>query len=178
MEGYPMTTKTTRRAILAGVAAAIPALSLPALAAESDPIYAVIAEHEAAYHEDFKVCERQCILEESGGGETHINVYLSPDDIVETDDPQWKTLARDYFAAHRRYHDAQWALVGTPPTTVDGLRALFACLVKHQKRETERFGIPDMAWPDRRIGLTPEQDADDDMWTTTLLETLAKAVQS
>jgi len=48
-----MTTTQTRRAILAG-AAAIPALSLPAIAAERDPIFAAIERHrkaEAAYRE-------------------------------------------------------------------------------------------------------------------------------
>ena len=41
-----MTTKTSRRAVLAG-AAALPALSLSTLAAEPDPIVSVIERHRA-----------------------------------------------------------------------------------------------------------------------------------
>ena len=42
-----MTATSTRRAVLAG-AAALPALSLPATAAETDPIFAAIESHRTA----------------------------------------------------------------------------------------------------------------------------------
>ena len=45
------TTKTSRRAVLAGATA-------------PDPIFAVIAEHEAAYHDDITVCAVQRDLSE------------------------------------------------------------------------------------------------------------------
>lgn len=44
-----MSSTTTRRAILAG-AAAVPALAVPAIAAEPDPIFAALEAHKAAWH--------------------------------------------------------------------------------------------------------------------------------
>jgi len=173
-----MTSRTTRRAILAG-AATVPALSLPAVGAESDPIYAVIAEHEAAYRIEVEIDAREGQLRElDGDPDTHINAYLSPEDIVETDSPQWKELVRELIASNRRYHAAQWALADTPPTTLAGLQALLTYLAKHQEREAKRFGCAYMAWPERRIGATPDEDSDEDMWAPRLFETLAKAAQS
>jgi hypothetical protein len=64
-----MTTTTTRRAILAG-AAALPALSLPAIAtpAQGDPIFEAIEKHRKLNAAHVAACEATVPFSEASGG--------------------------------------------------------------------------------------------------------------
>ena len=174
-----MTTTTSRRAVLAGIAAS-PIANLPALAAQSgdDPIYAVITEHEASYHPVVALERLQRELEDKlPRNKTCTSIRVGIHDIVETDDPRWVALARDWHAAFYRHHAAEWALVDTSPTTRPGLLALLAYLAKHQARERIRFGeeCSYYAWPNRRIGMREADDTDKNLWQVRLIESLARA---
>jgi hypothetical protein len=112
MEGYPMTTKTSRRAILAG-AAALPALTMPAVAfaaATPDPIFAALDRHrkiEAAY---------SAACNEPTG-----------DEATE------QAREARVFKLGGESSDALGELVTMTPTTVAGCAALLRYLEAHEK---------------------------------------------
>lgn len=60
-----MTTTTSRRAVLAGIVT-VPATSLPALASEPDPIFALIERHRAAIQAHTDAMERVFAFERPG----------------------------------------------------------------------------------------------------------------
>ena len=88
-----MTVTSTRRAILAG-AAAVPALSLPAIADEDDPIFAAIDRHRTAEATYVGFAESDSYSDEQFG---------------KHGDESWKLYG---------------ALLATEPTTVAGCAAL------------------------------------------------------
>ena len=94
-----MTTQSTRRCVLAGIAA-VPAVSLPVLAppTESDPIFALIEAHRAA-HAEYDRAYREGITDEREADMTRLR-----------------------YAAY----DLAARLVSTLPTTVAGVGALLA----------------------------------------------------
>lgn len=99
-----MTATSTRRAVLAG-AAALPALSVPALASiAGDPIFAAIERHRAAYVVRMEKCQIQ--------SETADYDPANADIVAAADD------ACDEASA------AANALLVTPPTTMAGILAL------------------------------------------------------
>lgn len=169
----------SRRAVLVGLAAA-PSMSAAAIGCEVDPIFAVIEEHEAAYKLVVEAEQRQDQIEKTLPEEkTRTNFSVYAPELIESDDPAWIAAGLDWFASHRRYHAAQWALADTPPATAAGLWALLAYLNQHQERERPRFGddCVHYAWPERRIGTNVEEDKDCHQWAVCLFATLAKAGQ-
>ena len=58
-----MTSTTSRRAVLAGVASA-PVLSLPALAAQPDPVFAAIERHKAGLAHHTACLDKACAIQE------------------------------------------------------------------------------------------------------------------
>jgi hypothetical protein len=110
------TAPFSRRAVMAGLAAA-PVAGLPAIAgavAESDPVFAVIAEQrrgKANADEALAVCNR-LIDEVSGKG-----------GIDEAEDA--------FSEKNKAYFDAEMGVLATHPTTPAGALALLAFLVEH-----------------------------------------------
>ena len=115
-----MTTILNRRAILAG-AAALPATTLPVIAAPAapDPIFAAIEAHR----EGWKALGRAV-------GETDRLVLALPRELrltnteweYETDDPSWIAAQRAVDAAHESMDEE--GLLKIIPTTLAGVRAL------------------------------------------------------
>jgi len=122
-----MTATTTRRAILAGVAA-VPALSLPAIAAAPDPIFAALDRCRAAWDADRAAFDATDVLEELLPYEVRtwswvVGKPTMPPDHVD-DDPRWIAAESASALADIEHCAATTALVSTRPTTLPGLAAL------------------------------------------------------
>ncbi|MBM3642674.1 MAG: hypothetical protein FJX15_15540, partial [Alphaproteobacteria bacterium] len=100
-----MSNQTTRRAVMAGIAAA-PVAGLPAIAAEADPIFAVIERAKAADARHAAACALTDAVAAQKEGR-----IITPLDRAEFD------------AAEQDHDDAHDAFLTTPPTTVAGVRA-------------------------------------------------------
>ena len=123
-------TNTTRRTILAGLAAA-PVAGLPAIAgavAGNDPIFAAIERHKAAWSAFLPTCDlTDEVLAKQQGRE-----------VSEADE-----------AAHEAADDAESealdALVETAPTTKAGARAAIEWLIEYNRgcepRDIGRFAM-------------------------------------
>jgi hypothetical protein len=98
-----MSAKSTRRAVLAG-AAAIPALALPATAAQPDPIFAAIEKHRAAH----------IVAMETGRV-----VSGTPDEA-----PSYVVAEKKDREARTKAHEAAYALLDLRPATMAGILAL------------------------------------------------------
>lgn len=129
------TTTTTRRAILAGIAA-VPAVSLPALATEPDPIYAAIETHIAAYESWARALEVSSRL---------------PDD-----DPRFDAADRVTDDAGDAFTEAGLALASSRPATIAGVLALLDYI--------ERFNHRGWSYPTGKSGqhLWPYMEGHDD----------------
>jgi hypothetical protein len=126
MEVY-MTATTTRRAILAGVAA-VPALSLPAIAAVPDPIFAALDRCRAAWAADRAAMDATEVLEELLPDNVRtwrwrVGTPTMPTDPAG-DDPRWIAAESASALADIEHCAATTALVSTRPTTLPGLAAL------------------------------------------------------
>jgi hypothetical protein len=120
-----MTSKTTRRAILAG-AAALPVLAVPALAATSikdDPAFAAI-DHARKCEEEFLALARREDAAEGAG----IKLDKAPDDHRT---PEMVAAVKEAIAA-------RIALASTVPTTPTGLAAL-TTFVREKNAELGEF---------------------------------------
>jgi hypothetical protein len=97
-----MTKQTTRRAVLAG-AAALPVLSLPAIAipAQVDPVFAAIERHRQA-------------------DAAHARSCLGEPRSHEPEFAEWERV--EEFSCHAA-HEALGDLLGTTPTTIAGCAA-------------------------------------------------------
>src|SRR4030088_473833 len=89
-----MSTNLNRRALVAGAAAALPAIAvLPtaaAVAPEPDPIFAAIAAHRQAYTAIGADLRRHSALEEELPQEKRQTfIHAHEEKIIETDDPRW-----------------------------------------------------------------------------------------
>ncbi len=108
-----------RRALVAG-AAALPAIAIPAMATEADPIFAAIQAHRDAW--------------------TALGVALKREPEPPTSETEalaaWE---RGQGAAHEIYDAAEEDLFAITPTTLAGLRALA------QYAQTEEFCADDRA---------------------------------
>jgi hypothetical protein len=108
-----MTTTTSRRAILAGIAAA-PALAASAIALtgpETDPIFTAIERHKVAFR----------ISQEAGRIQCHtVDVKWAP----EYDPVRWKAVQEASSAADATAAAAANALTTVRPTTMAGVLAL------------------------------------------------------
>ena len=113
-----MTTNTTRRAVMAGLAAA-PVAGLPAIAgavAGNDPIFAAIERHKAAWSAFLPTCD---LTDE-------VRAKKEGREVTQTD-----------RAAHEAAGDAEIealeALVETAPTTKAGARATIEWLNEYDR---------------------------------------------
>jgi hypothetical protein len=122
-----MTTKTSRRAILAG-AAAIPALAIPGDLAGygEDKIYALIERHRSAHADYSETVNGHSRLEtELPREKTRTHFTISERKIISTDDPRWVTGERDVMNIWDDLHNiAMEMLHEGKPRTVAGVGAL------------------------------------------------------
>jgi hypothetical protein len=181
--------RTSRRALLAGLAAAtVPIVAGAEMTAPvSDPIFDAIATHKAAERAHSDAVLTQSRMEEKLPREkrrSHISAW--EEEIVETDDPRWIAAVRATSEASDNLDDCAMALLDIRPTTLAGLGALFrhvskeadaGCLpdgVEVDDREYEHFegallsvatgwisGMPESCWPAAaRVTATARVDAD------------------
>ena len=100
-----MTAETTRRLILAGATAAVPALSLPAFAdPKPDPIFAAIEKHRQAYVAKMRACRIEA--------------------EADHDNPKRAEIEASAAKADAASDKAALALTTTQPTTMAGVLAL------------------------------------------------------
>jgi hypothetical protein len=97
-------TQTTRRAVLGG-AAALPAMSLPAVAAP-DPVFAAIEKFNALNAKLRGIVEPE-----------------NADGNIEPDTPEYKAWRAAHDAASDKCWDAKNAVLATVPTTAAGALA-------------------------------------------------------
>jgi hypothetical protein len=126
-----MQSHINRRAILAG-AAALPTATIPALAAEPDPIFALIAAHARAH-------AAHCAAVDYAAEEHWLpdgSRCQSPE-CQSPDCPE--LLAREEEAEDACYAeaDATRLMVSTCPTTPAGVAALLKYIVEHEERVDE-----------------------------------------
>ena len=111
LEGYTMTSKSTRRAILAG-AATLPALAIPAFATiEIDPIFPAIERHKVTFH----------------ASQAADNIRMGTVDAEWSpcyDAVKCKAVKKAASVADDAATDAANALTTIRPTTITGLLAL------------------------------------------------------
>jgi hypothetical protein len=124
-------SKTSRRAVLAGIATA-PALAGPALALGSsvgpDPIFAKIDRHRIAMATHFAASEAQDAMEERWFDAVHA-----------TDcDPRYAEAKEKSCETSDAEIEAAWELVAEPPTTIAGAAALAAYALEYHR---------DYLWP-------------------------------
>jgi hypothetical protein len=121
----------SRRDLLAGAAAIVPAAGLAAIplraAQEPDPIFAAIEAHKAAGAAFEAAVEREMDLEEAlpkEARQSSITVWEYV--IVETDDPRWIEAVKANDETCDAVDELAWAFIEHPPTTAAGAAALTA----------------------------------------------------
>ena len=165
----PSSKLTRRKAIaatLAGVAA--PALAGPARLT-SDPVFAAIAAHKAAYARLDQACLHVSRLEENIPEERRQEWFDGDREqgIGTNDDPRWTAA----LTAQRATFDAEtqmaWALAHAQPVGLAGAAALL--------RHAGEFEAGGCGWP-----CDPEdpEDEDGDKWTIIFHHSLAAALEA
>jgi hypothetical protein len=104
------TTKLSRRTALAGLAGAAAGGITPAIGAEPDPIFALIAEHCAAVDAHCRAVHIQGEMVDHG-----------PDK-----DPRYDAAKAIAIEAASAMYDAHWDVLTVQPTTLRGVAALLA----------------------------------------------------
>jgi hypothetical protein len=112
-----MSTAMNRRAILAG-AAALPTATIPALAAEPDPIFAAIEVHRAAWAALEKGCSR----------------------LSDTSTPESEA---EFDRLNDAVEEAAGTLVDTQPTTMAGAVALLRYAAEYEGKGDTFEGLED-----------------------------------
>jgi hypothetical protein len=127
-------TMTTRRAILAGGAAAatLPAAALAVPLAPPDPIFAAIEAHRTAM--------------------TTFNAVVDAQSELRSSTREYEALGGPLDRAYDAQHDAALALLSVAPTTITGAVAL----LRYANEYTETESGDDM-WPDHPV--TDDDDA-------------------
>jgi hypothetical protein len=136
------TKNTTRRAVLAGIAAA-PALAAPALALSGpDPIFAAIEAHSSAFEAwSAQVSDQSALEEKLPHDRTKAH---RRDDDPSTDDPAWQASFHRYWKEIGVLNAAAVVLGEIRPTTIAGVRALLEyCCVHVEENEGEMVGFPE-----------------------------------
>jgi hypothetical protein len=162
----PSSKLTRRKAIaaaLAGVAA--PALAGPALLT-SDPVFAAIAAHKAAYGRLEQACLHVSGLEENIS-EDQRQEWFDEDreqGIGTNDDPRWTAALTAQRAAFDAETQMAWALVHARPAGLAGAAASL--------RHAGEFEARGCGWP-----CDPE-DVDGDKWTIIFHHSFAAALEA
>jgi len=166
---FPPVDPTRRRllTVAAGGAVAAMAISTTAQAAGSDPIYAAIEGHRAAYVAFSAELERQYALEEELPEErrkSSIDSWETETKIVETDDPRWIDAEKAWRQASEAETDAAIKLVNVRPCTPAGILALLEYVLLCERRGD--------TWPQ---GLVDDNDKARS-WYYFLIENIATAL--
>jgi hypothetical protein len=91
----------------------------------TDPIFAAIERHKAAEQAYGDVLTQKGELEKELPKEfQQSSIDAHGERIVETDDPRWIANQRKGWNACKTAYECSTALVETPPTTLEGLKAL------------------------------------------------------
>jgi hypothetical protein len=153
-----MSTDLNRRAILAG-AASLPAASIPAIAAEPDPIFAAIEAHARAHIAHCAALDY--------AAEEH---WLPDGSRCQSPDCP-ELLAREDEAgdACGVEADATRLMVRTCPTTPAGAAALLKYIVEHEERVDEGCIT--------EVLMNVREGYDDELAGQRLLKTLATALE-
>jgi len=126
----------TRRAALgsaAAVIAAIPALALPALAAEPDPILGVIAAHRAAWRAFDHACGVEDLL--------HMTLYKrlgSYEAVDECGDPDLQAAKERWSAAADAEASTLLGFLRAVPVTAEGVIAKLAYMAEARLPNLDR----------------------------------------
>jgi hypothetical protein len=132
-----MPTTMNRRAILAG-AASLPAISVPAFAKSTDPVFAAIEAHRLAWAQFEVTTRQQSVLEETVPPERR-QTRLHQSIIVDTDDPRWIVAERTSGAALERVGEAERALIGITPTSIPGVITLLGYVADHAEKTVDAW---------------------------------------
>lgn len=142
-----MTTMKSRRAVLAGLAAA-PAVALPALAASVsletvDPIFAAIEEHKRSHTAIDVLIDQKSAMEDTIPDAKRkwywrVGETFPPADCQ--DDPQWLAVESQLELAGRDQDAVVTKLLTTAPTTIAGIAALLGYVWNYRDRGD--------VWPD------------------------------
>jgi len=167
-----MTTTTSRRTILAG-ATALSALAatIPAVSAETDPAFAAIEAHKAAYAAFITTAREGMALEaELPREKRRSNLWVDEITVVESDDPRWIAhLGSCNAASHAMDQAAVDLLDAAADTTLAGAVALIQHAAEMARLE------PGGLWPS-----VQDDDVKGDEWHEhfhiALAASLAKAV--
>lgn len=143
-----------RRTFLSGAVAS--AALAPVVAAagvcEIDPAIAAIARARAAWAAFGEVVDRENTLSLALPAEVRRSDNMSCElTIVETDDPQWIAVMREYRATDDAAYAAFWAVLAKEnhPTTLAGVAALL-----HFSADGNMNGAPAGEWHDEDTGIT------------------------
>jgi hypothetical protein len=125
---------TRRTAMTALAVAAVPAASLPALAAEPDPVFAAIENHKALWAEYCAVVGEEDDLAKAIPRDRHASagayhVIHRGTGVGANDDPRWTAYQDRLWAASNAADNAAWDLIDAPwavDVTPAGLGALLA----------------------------------------------------
>jgi hypothetical protein len=166
-----MTNALTRRAVVAGAAAA-PALTIPALAdLAPDPIFNLIEEHRRADAAYTQCVEVRGELERTLS-ETERQTFFYAGEVktvIPTDDPRWIQTEFELDRIYRLKDGIAFRFLDEPPTTIAGVAALL-----RYAYEVAADGGP--AWPDRFPDDPPGEHNYD--WSLFLHRSLADALES
>jgi hypothetical protein len=115
----------SRRAVLAGIAAA-PALAAPALAdLVDDPIFAAIEAHKTAEVDIEAAIRVRCDLEKSLPKDRRKTFFCAgSQEIIPSDDPRWIAAQKREWGAFEAGDDRACDLLDIRPTTLAGVAAL------------------------------------------------------
>jgi ABC-type phosphate/phosphonate transport system substrate-binding protein len=139
-----MTSKTSRRAVLAG-AAALPALAVPAIAmtAFADPIFAAIDRHKTAYAEFVRVVRLEEKLHETIPAERRTRYHVEDrynSEMIANEDPAWTKYQDAWFATNDAADERAIDLLNVAPTSIAGVAALLDYVATFEKNGEELFG--------------------------------------
>jgi hypothetical protein len=168
MTAAPAKLTPDRRFFLAQAAGSLifAATAGMALGATTDPIFAAIENHKAAYNNVSAVVSEHSRLESSlprAKRESSINAW--EEKIVETDDPRWIESERAVMRSFDAETDAACVLVSICPTTIAGIIALL-----RYANEVDKDGE---AWPRE---LVSDDGSKTRSWHYFLIEVIAEAL--
>lgn len=136
----------SRRSLLVGVAAAVPAAAAAGLAKITvDPIFAALDQLKAAEIELTAACFENSDMEELLPPEVRRSeITAHKTNIVPTDDPRWIAAERRLRKAFVAVDECSLNLLDVRPTTIAGLSALLRFSYQYEVEDGRQ-------WPDNLI---------------------------
>ncbi len=168
MAAAPAELTPDRRTFLVQAASsvALAAMAGAAMGTTTDPIFAAIENHKAAYRNVEAVVSEQARLERilpHDKRQSRVDVWR--EEIVETDDPHWIETERAIHNAFDAETDAACVLVSICPTTIAGIIALL--------RYANAADKDGEAWPRE---LMSDDGTKTRSWHYFLIEVIAEAL--